>query len=274
MNLHTSSFTTPGQRTRAITVIQILIAVAVAAVLFAVAYPVYLSFREKAHKQVALDKIRMLGGALTAYASQNNGALPEEDAKGNDDWSGIAKPAAKNAWYNALPRQLGKKGAGDFSDTPASFYTDENILFLPGANYPDKKKLMIPMFAVAINTKLERTEADGGVMRAKMSDIANPSRTVAFLEQGLLNESRTLEIQSKKDYDGSPKGSAKSFVGRYDDQGVLCFFDAHVELINAKDVLTEHGDFPFPQTNVIWTPKPEDNPNKDAATKAREKKQK
>jgi hypothetical protein len=240
-------------------------------VLAAVAVPIYSKVRERAHKQVAMDKLKALGGALKTYTSQNAGALPAEDANGTDSWDTIGKPEAKDAWYNALPRLAGRKGAGDYAGTPSDFYKDENILYLPGANYPDKKKFAQPLFAIAFNTKLQRNSPSGEKERTKLDQITNPSKTVALLEQGVLNESRTLEVQSKKDYDGAPKGSAKSFVGRYGGQGFLCFLDGHVELTPAKEVLTETGTFPFPQTDIIWTRTPEENPNKSAAEKAADK---
>ncbi|HEV7866356.1 MAG TPA: type II secretion system protein [Chthoniobacteraceae bacterium] len=261
-----------GTPPQAFSVFELLVTLAILVVLVAIAIPVYSSIRQRAHKQVALDKIKKVGSALVTYASQNGGNLPAEDADGNDTWDNIAKPGAKDAWYNALPRLIGQKAAADYSNTPGEFYTDENILFLPGANYPDKKKVLAPLFAFAFNTKLERTDLTGARQRARLDQIAAPAKTVALLEQGLLNEDRTLEVQSRKDYDGSPKGSAKSFVGRYGGQGVLFFFDGHVELVHAKELLTETGQFPFPQTNVIWTANPEENPNKDAVTASLKKK--
>jgi hypothetical protein len=95
-----------------------------------------------------------------------------------------------------------------------------------------------------------------------MDQITSPSKTVGLLEQGCLNEDRTLSVQSKNDYDGAPKGSAKSFVGRYNGEGVLFFLDNHAEFVKVRDTLTESGDFPFPQTDIVWTRTPEENPNK------------
>jgi prepilin-type processing-associated H-X9-DG protein len=166
------------------------------------------------------------------------------------------------------------KGVGDYVSSPASFYTDENLLYLPGANYPDKKKIVNPQFAIAFNTKLQRNDPSGQKQRTKMDQITQPAKTVAFLEQGCLNEDRTLEVQSRNDYDGSPKGSAKSFVGRYGGKGYILFIDGHVELVAAKDLLTETGAFPFPQSDVVWTRTPEENPNKDATHVGSARKQK
>lgn len=252
----------------------VLIVVAVALVLVAIGIPVYSALRERAHKQVALERMRALGGAIATYAAQNAGLLPAEDTDGNDSWENAAKPAAKDAWYNALPRLIGRKGAGDFLGAPAAFYTLENPTFLPGANYPDKKKFLAPLFAIAFNTKLQRNDENNQKQRVKLDQITQPARTVVLLEQGLLNEDRTLEVQTKKDYDGSPKGSAKSFVGRYGGQGVLFFADGHAALFEVRRALTETGAFPFPQTELVWTPTPEENPNKDPIAESQRKKAK
>jgi prepilin-type processing-associated H-X9-DG protein len=246
---------------------EIIVIIVIIGVIAAIGIPIYSAKKLKANQAVALEKIRTLGGAIATYVSQNNDALPQEDADGNDTWNNAAKPAAKDAWYNALPRLAGKKGVGDYVNSPEAFYTDENILFLPGANYPDKKKLINPLFAIAYNTKLQRTNPDGSKSKTMMKDITKQERTVALLEQGLVNESRTLEVQTKNDYDGSPKGSAKSFVGRYGGKGHLYFLDGHAELVEAKDVLQEDGKFPFPQNNIVWTRTPEENPNKESKEK-------
>lgn len=262
-----------AKKARAFTTMELLVAVVIVGVLVAIAIPVYSAMRLRAHKQVALDRFKTLGGALATYATQNAGMLPTEDVDGNDTWHNASRPEAKDVWYNALPRLLGRKGAGDYS--PDEFYTEDNLLFLPGANYPDKKKFLAPQFAIAFNTKLHRNDPfTGEKQRMKMEQVTNPSRTVALLEQGCLNEDRTLEVQSRKDYDGSPKGSAKSFVGRYGGQGVLLFLDGHAELVSVRDALTETGHFPFPQTQIVWTRTPEENPNKDALQQASDKKAK
>ena len=71
-----------------------------------------------------------------------------------------------------------------------------------------------------------------------------------------------MDQQTKKDYDGAPKGSAKSFVGRYRGKGWLLFADGHTEDVTAKELLTETARFPFPPgpDDVIWSAKPETDP--------------
>src|SRR4030095_11601502 len=248
------------------TLMELLVAVAVILVLAAMSFPVYTFLRQRANKQAALNTMKELGRCMRTYTDANSGNLPAEDASGADTWKNVVKPEANDAWYNALPRVLGRKSVADFASSPRAFYTKENMLFLPGATYPESdKKIREALFAIAINTKLHRKDPKDPTSKkksAKVADVVNQQRTVAFLEQGLPSEERTLQVQSKKDYDGSCKGSAKSFVGRYGGQGILLFIDGHAEPVDARDLLTETGAFPFPQSNVIWTSNPEDNPNK------------
>lgn len=239
---------------------EILVVVAIILVLAAIAMPVYSTVQQRANKAVSMNVMKQLASATAAYISQNDGDLPREDSKGTDNWNAAADPANAKAWYNALPKILGVKTVGDFARTPREFYTKSNLLYLPGATYPaDDKKLVQPLFAVAINTKLQRKDAEGN-KGAKLSQISNASKTVLFLEQGLPSEGRSVGTQSK--YDGSCKGSARSFIGRYGGVGALCFVDGHMEFYEPKDLLSETGKFPFPQENIVWTRTPEEDPNK------------
>jgi prepilin-type processing-associated H-X9-DG protein len=122
-----------------------------------------------------------------------------------------------------------------------------------------------PEFAIALNSKLQHNDPSGKKERPKLDQVTQPAKTVALLEQGCSGEKRTLEVQKKNDYDGSPKGNAKSFVGRYGGKGHLVYVDGHVELEEVKNLLTETGAFPFPQGDVVWTRTPEENPNQDTA---------
>jgi len=240
---------------------ELLVVIAIILVLAVIAFPAFNVIRQKANKNTALGAMRNLGSAANNYAAQNDGVYPAEDSKGSDTWSNAADPANAKAWYNALPKQLGAKTVGDYVSNPRAFYTKENILFFPGAIYPETdKKLAHPLFAVAINTKLQRKDEEGKKAPLRMATITSPSKTVLFLEQGLPSEKKSVPQQSK--YDGSPKGSAKSFVGRYGGQGILTFVDGHAESMDPKETLTETGAFPFPDPPIIWTRSADENPNK------------
>jgi type II secretory pathway pseudopilin PulG len=248
---------------------EILVVIAIILVIAAIAFPVFTQVKLRANRTYAMNNMHQLGAGFMTFAGQHDNTLPSEDSKGTDTWQNAAKPENADVWYNAIPRLLGQKGVGEFATSTREYYTKQNILFLPGATYPETdKKLRQPLFAMAVNTKLQRKDPEGrrGDPAAKkepvkLSQVTNPSKTVLMVEQGLPSEKKTLSVQPK--YDGSPKGSAKSFVGRYGGHGVLVFMDGHAETREVKDTLTETGRFPFPQTDIIWTRTPEEDPNKN-----------
>lgn len=260
----------PKSLRQGFTLMEVLVVIAIILVLAAIAVPAIETFRMKANKAYSLTKMKDLGAASLAYSAENNGDLPQEDSKGTDSWQNAADPENVRAWYNAIPKQMGRRTVGDFANSPREFYTKDNLLFVPGATYPDEgKKLRQPLFAIAINTKLQRKDPDTGKKAAlKTAQIISPTRTALFLDQGLPGEKKEggLAIQQKSNYDGSPKGSAKSFVGRYGGKGFIVFVDGHAEEFAADDLLTETGSFPFPPNTgaggVIWCRTPEEDPNK------------
>jgi prepilin-type N-terminal cleavage/methylation domain-containing protein/prepilin-type processing-associated H-X9-DG protein len=259
--VHSPSFCR-RERTAGFTLMEVLVVVAIILVLAAIAFPVYKAIMQRAHKTVALNTMKQLASGTQSYIAQNDGTLPEEDAKGADTWQSAADPENAKAWYNSLPKILSARPVSEFAGNPREFYTKDSLFFLPGAEYPEgDKRLRAPLFAIAINTKLQR-KIGGEAKSAKLSQITNPAKTVLFLEKGLPSEKPTAEVQTKADFDGAPKGSAKSFIGRYGGKGILMFVDGHVEEWAPKDTLTETGSFPFPQTEIVWTRDPSEDPNK------------
>lgn len=224
---------------------EILVVLAVILVLGAVAYPVYQHYQANSNKGVAVAVMKELATAAGTYANQNGGRIPDEDVKGKDDWKHAAQPDADKVWYNALPRLLGKKSVGDFvkeSDEPA-FYTEANMFHLPGAIFPAKRKMAKPLFAIAMNARLNRKDRDGRKDEVKINAVQKPARTVLFFEQGLPGEARAHPTISKKDeYTGAPKGTARSFVARYGGKGVIAFVDGHAEEVTGEKLLTQTGE--------------------------------
>ena len=268
MNLEHSHHPCAARPRAAFTLMEILVVVSIILILAAIALPVYSTVLSRANKVVALNNMRQTTATLISYTGQNDGDFPNEGLSGGNSWAmasaagGPQGDEAAKVWFNALPRMTGQKGVGDYAadaNSKARFYTKANLLFLPGAQYPPNK-LDKPLFAFAINTKLQRkdkvTKLKG---KAKFSQITNPARTVAFLEEGLPLEHKAMVVQS--DYAGEPKSAGRSFVERYGGQGVITFLDGHAETFAVKDLLTPAGLLPFPQTKVVWTRTPEEDPN-------------
>ena len=253
------TFSRPRQAS-AFTLMEIMVVVVIILVLAGIALPVYSSLRSRSDKMAALNNMRQITAALITYCGQNDGDFPLENIGTGETWINAAGPQGLPVWYNALPRMSGQKGVGDYLHSPRGFYTKENLLFLPGARYPaSDKKLVRPLFAFAINTKLQRKDLTGLKGKAKLSQIVLPARTVAFLEEGLPGEKKASPVQPK--YEGECKSAGRSFAARYGGQGVVTFLDGHAETLGVKDLLTEAGQLIFPQTTIVWTRTPEENPN-------------
>lgn len=239
---------------------EMLVVVAILVVLLALAVPAYSHFLTRAYQATALANLRNLGAAFATYTSQNDGRFPLEDAPGPDSWSAALKPDNEKVWYNALPHLLGQKSVGDYAAEPRNFYTKTNLLYLPGAKYPaPENRLERPLFAVAMNSRLQRKDKSGVKSDHRESQVVQPSNTVLFFEQGLKGEKKAYGAQGA--YDGAPKGTARSFAARYNGRGVVCFLDGHAALYEASDLLTPSGTLPFPPTDVIWTLDPAADPN-------------
>jgi prepilin-type N-terminal cleavage/methylation domain-containing protein len=257
--MNVSPFSLRGRRP-GFTLMELLVVVAIILVLAAIAFPVFRFVQMRGNKIKALNNMRQLASAALNYATQNDSTLPNEDSKGQDSWNNASKPENAKAWYNACPRLLGQLGVGDYATKPRDYYRPQNILYLPGAHYPDDDSILRePLFAIAINTKLSR-KVEGKKDPVKLTQITHPQRTVLFLEQGLPKEDKAMAVQPK--YDGSCKGSAKSFVARYAGEGYVVFCDGNGQSIPGKDILLENGSFEYPPTGIVWTRTPEEDPNK------------
>jgi type IV pilus assembly protein PilA len=256
------------RRQSAFTLMEILVVISIIIVIAAIAIPVFGRMRQNANKVHAVKIMGNLASAAMNYSSAHDGQLPDEDASGKEDWGTISNPDQSKAWYNALPTQMGSKSPADFvkEGRTAAFYTKESVLFLPGAQYPDSKKLQKPLFAIAINGKLQRKDKDG-----KKNDVRvnsqNASNTVLFLEQGLPSEPYAKDTHptiKKSDYDGAPKGNAKSFVARYTGKGVIGMLDGSVREVAGKDLLDFSGKIIWAAdapSQILWSLDPKSDPN-------------
>lgn len=240
-----------SRRPSGLALMEILVVVAIIITLSAIAVPVWNAVSMRKNKAAALKTMQNLGSAAMNYCAAHSGQLPDEDAPGATTWAAAADPKNAEVWFNALPKQMGAKTVGAFANNPAAYYTPENVLFLPGAPYPEKdSRLVRPLFAISFNSKLEK-KSESGEKQVVLDKIPNRSRTVMLLEEGLPKEKRSVETQPR--YDGAAKGSARSFVGRYGGKGVLTFCDGHAELVDPADTLDVTGQILMPQTNFIWS---------------------
>ena len=243
------------------TLVELLIVIAIIAALAAIGFSVAQSAKGKSQQAGAMHKMRDLGIAFGAYTTDKNGLMPFEDSTGTDDWQNAARPENQEAWYNALPRLMNAKPVGELGlSNPIGFYDPAYPLFIPGAPYPGAdKRLGAPIFAIGMNSRLQRKSEDGVKKQGQFAQIQSPSKTVIFLERGLPNDKKTFSGQ--RGFDGSPKANARAFAARHNQQGALIFADGHAEMHKASDLITSSGMILVPQVNAVWTLNPDEDPN-------------
>jgi prepilin-type processing-associated H-X9-DG protein len=242
------------------TTMELLVTIAILLVLGTIGYTISQTMRETAHLATTTQKLKDLGAAFVSYTVDSGGELPMEDSPGPDDWQNAAKPEHSEAWYNALPLRMGHSPVGELSREPELFYSSSYPLFIPGAPYPkDGKKLTKPYFAVAMNSRLQRKDEDGLKKPGMLSAIADPVRTVAFLERGMPGDKKSSPAQGG--FDAGPKANPRAFAARHNQKGLLVFVDGHVEPRAVSELIARTGQIIYPQNEVVWTPDPEDDPN-------------
>lgn len=250
-----------NKKPKGFSLIEILIVVAIIAALAAIGGSLYKSAKQKASQAAALQKMKSLGATFVTYTVDRGGLLPFEDSTGTDDWTNAAKPENQEAWYNALPKLMGGKSLGELGQTnPAGLYQQSYPLFIPGAPYPGpSKQLAKPVFAVAMNSRLQRKDDEGVKKQGRLAQIQEPAKTVVLLERGMPNDKKTMPAQSG--FDGAPKANAGAFAARHAQKGCLIFADGHAELHAASDLITAGGGIIVPQTFIVWTLNPDSDPN-------------
>ncbi len=253
-------------KTRAFTLVELLVVIAIVGVLAGIALPVYNSVETTARKTQSLSSLRQLAVALVAYCGDNNGTLPLQ-GDSSPTWKGMAATtsAETTAWYNAVPREVGSLGGGDYATNPANFYAKGSLFYVAAAKYPTTK-LAAPLFAIAYNSKLFTST----VATVRLSLITYPAETCLFLESGLAGETPINSHQSS--YNGQPAVFASRAVARYNGQTVVVFADGHGGSFAGPDVVDEGtkpgdsgvvGKAYYPQNlgKVYWTTDPTANAN-------------
>lgn len=241
---------------------EVLVALAVVLVLVVVTSTIMKRSKAKKNMLVATTKMEEIGRGFKGYVEDSGGLIPLEDAPGKDDWTGVLKPEAAEAWYNVIPKQIGAKALKEMTGVPGEFYADKYPLYFPGALYPrSDKKLSEPYFAACMNSRLHRKDKDENKPRVRFDTILKAPNTVIFFERGLPREKKLRTMKAQKGFDANPKGNPSNFVARYNGKGLLLFADGHVEPHAASNLITKTGEIIEPQDQIVWTPDPDVNPN-------------
>jgi prepilin-type N-terminal cleavage/methylation domain-containing protein/prepilin-type processing-associated H-X9-DG protein len=249
-------------RRRAFTLVELLVTVAVIAVLVSLLLPALSKGKAAARRIVCLNHFGQLTKAQLLYAHDNGDDIARESFLPNgvtvNLWAQVQHVKAVDVWYNALPELLGHSPALDFAPSvirPA-FYSRRLIFHCPDAKFPRRAgEDATAYFSIAMNSKLIMAP----LSTMKTATIERPDATVAFVENRLPDEPSVDPDQTPFDL-GQPSAYANRFVVRHNRRGHLSFMDGHVEPKTGSEVVSR-GLAIDPQTNIIWTADPAVNPN-------------
>ncbi len=248
------------------TLMELLVTISVVMVLAGLTMQVMKTARQKAHLARATQKIKDLGGAFVSYTAESGGKLPQENYSGSGDtWEAAAEEGASEVWYNALVWRMSYKSVGELGEDkkPHLFYEENYPLYVPGAPYPkSEKKLKKPMYAIGMNSRLQRRENETGHKDpGTLASIQAPVNTVIFLERGMPKDK--MVIRSQANFTATPKAGPKAFAARHNQKGLLLFADGHVENKSPTDIITGSGKVKTLEegSSVVWTRDPDDDPN-------------
>jgi prepilin-type processing-associated H-X9-DG protein len=244
--------------------IELLVVIAIIAILAALLLPALAQAKRQAQKISCLSNFKQWGIAAESFAPDNDDSLPREKvpapspwrAETANTWEAVSARTNDAIWFNALAELAGVETMMQYDVDAAGHdaFFGKNLFMCPNAR-PDRS-VDRPMFPIAMNSKL----VINGVLPKKSAALFSAS-TALFAEAGVPGENNKKVVPLQEDYDGRPHVYANRFSNRHDGSGYILFFDGHVDSLRGGNVVTPKGKAFFPQTPVIWTIDPNQNPN-------------
>jgi prepilin-type N-terminal cleavage/methylation domain-containing protein/prepilin-type processing-associated H-X9-DG protein len=206
----------PPEGRNAFTIIELMVVIAIIAVLFSLLAPALGSAKRKAMSLACKSKVRQWGLAFKFYIDDNNDALP---------WEGTERQAINqgrniSAWYNVIPPKMGKESLIDlFKDKRAPRPKVRSMFNCP---ITATKRAVTnistarPWFMYGMNGRII---PNGSRDKVHEADIVRPDQTILFTD----NHERHIPITT-----------GAHFLARHDLKSSVFFFDGHVETVKSN----------------------------------------
>jgi len=259
----------------AFTLLELLVIIAVIAVLVAFLLPTLGRAREKARRVQCISQQKQWAMAFRMYADDNDEMIPREGYErlggvALNNWiqvkgkiiSGSTTDSA-DVWYNALPEYVGVPTAASYApvDKHRDFYSSSSLFHCPTAKLPGyvtRPTYLLAIFSVAMNSQLIEFPRYPTISFTELRD--EEARTVIFLDNLLEGEKKVHPAQ-ENDNLGQPASYADRFSARHSNGGNLAFADGHVAWFPGNKVVETNPNSPLrggpimPPVDVVWEPK-------------------
>jgi prepilin-type N-terminal cleavage/methylation domain-containing protein/prepilin-type processing-associated H-X9-DG protein len=237
---------------QAFTLVEMLVVIAIIALLAALLVPVVSRASARAHSTRCLNNLKQWGTALLQYAPDHDEYLPWD---GDDN---VSLCFTQSTWWaNGLPRYVGEKpyeslSSGGNPPVPPgmSIFVDNRARVPSGAPYPAGSYKFF--FCYVPNSALNSSVPSS--QRIKTTMIGDASKTVAMLEMRTTPD----EISKSDPNYGAAlnrcKANWKRLAARHNDGANVAFIDGHVALVDYRKSTTPGNGGDYNQTDLIWNP--------------------
>ncbi|WP_411827009.1 type II secretion system protein [Luteolibacter sp. AS25] len=225
------------RRVHGFTLVELLVVIAIIATLTGISTTAIFRFRKSADKTTALNNIRQLQIANTAYSSDNNGEYVAAEGELGEEFA-----AATAAWYEnpEFISFLTSENAQEIEDNESYELPEQ---FLDPAAVKAKGTGYMELYgSYAYNT--QDADTDGGNIEGfRTSQVEDPARSMAFI-------SADGGADGIIDYAG-----ASDIAYRHNDRAVMVFYDGHGAEMTESAVSNVNGG----ATSTFWDANQADN---------------
>lgn len=246
-NTNTTSETSTLSR-RAFTLIEMLVVIAIIALLVGLIVPAVSKALSSATHAKSMSNLRQWGTAMNIYMTESGGDMPARGPSQQPPWGMIAQThveSVSKAWYNTLPPFVGESPLSDIpADERVDFLNGQTMHRDPAAKFKISDLAMRPLFSYSFNSQLNTSREHGddvpgmGDVRRESLNISmytSPSNTVAFFETRVGPDdghpSQTANSQFARAY-----GHSRHLSFRYRKRANLLFLDGGVRRYSSENL--------------------------------------